>query len=77
MSNKGLEVVLNGKILKSNSFSWDVNINFAKNVNKVEKLSDDSKSLRLANAPFRVGVYAAEGYQYGQIILMMAMVIRL
>lgn len=67
MSNKGLEVVLNGKILKSNSFSWDVNINFAKNVNKVEKLSDDSKSLRLANAPFRVGVYAAEGYQYGQI----------
>lgn len=67
MSNKGIELVLGGKIIKTNNFSWDVNLNFAKNVNKVVKLSEDSKSLKLADAPFRVGVYAAEGYQYGQI----------
>lgn len=67
MSNKGIELVLGGKVLKSNDFSWDVTLNFAKNINKVVKLSDDSKNLKLADAPFRVGVFAAEGYQYGQI----------
>lgn len=67
MSNKGIELQLNAKILKHQDFSWDVNINFAKNINNVVKLSDDSKNLLLANAPFRVGVYAAEGYKYGQI----------
>ncbi|MNK33835.1 Ferrienterobactin receptor precursor [compost metagenome] len=67
MSNKGIEVILNGKILKSEDFSWDVNVNFAKNENKLVELSDTSKTLGLANAPFRVGVYAVEGMKYGQI----------
>ncbi len=67
MTNRGIEVVLNGKILQSQDFSWDVNINFAKNENKLVQLSDISKTLGLANAPFRVGVYAVEGMKYGQI----------
>lgn len=67
MSNKGIEVVLNGKILKSQDFSWDMTLNFAKNENKLVELSDTSKTLGLANAPFRVGVYAVEGMKYGQI----------
>ncbi|WP_433625249.1 SusC/RagA family TonB-linked outer membrane protein [Chryseobacterium cucumeris] len=67
MRNKGIEVVLNGKILKSDDFSWDVNLNFAKNNNELVSLTSDSKTLLLANAPFRVGVYAVEGMRYGQI----------
>ncbi len=67
MRNKGIEVVLNGKILKSDDFSWDVNVNFAKNNNELVNLTADSKNLLLANAPFRVGVYAVEGLKYGQI----------
>ncbi len=67
MRNKGVEVVLNGKILKSEDFSWDVNVNFAKNNNELVSLTADSKNLLLANAPFRVGVYAVEGMKYGQI----------
>lgn len=67
MSNKGIELVLNSKILKSEDFSWDVNVNFAKNINKLDKLSNDASTLLLANAPFRVGVYAVEGMKYGQI----------
>ncbi|WP_027384654.1 SusC/RagA family TonB-linked outer membrane protein [Epilithonimonas caeni] len=67
MSNKGIELVLNGKILKSQDFSWDMTLNFAKNENKLVELSDTSKTLGLANAPFRVGVYAVEGMKYGQI----------
>lgn len=67
MSNRGVEVVLNAKVLKSENFSWDVNVNFARNINKLVHLSDDSKNLLLANAPFRVGVYAVEGMKYGQI----------
>nr|WP_199161863.1 SusC/RagA family TonB-linked outer membrane protein [Elizabethkingia sp. ASV34] len=67
MSNKGVELTLNGKILKSENFSWDVNLNFSKNNNKLVTLSPDAKNLLLANAPFRVGVYAVEGMRYGQI----------
>ena len=32
MSNKGIELTLNGKILKSENFSWDVNLNFSKTI---------------------------------------------
>ena len=67
MRNKGFEVVLNGKILKSEDFSWDMNLNFAKNENELVSLTADSKNILLAQAPFRVGVYGVEGMKYGQI----------
>lgn len=40
MSNKGIEVVLNGSIIKKEDFSWDVSLNFSKNKNTVESLPD-------------------------------------
>ena len=67
MRNKGFEVVLNGKILKSENFSWDVNLNVAKNDNELVSLTADNKNILLAQAPFRVGVYGVEGMKYGQI----------
>ena len=67
MRNKGFEVVLNGKILKSEDFSWDMNVNFAKNENELVSLTADNKNILLAQAPFRVGVYGVEGMKYGQI----------
>jgi hypothetical protein len=38
MSNRGIEIGLNGTIIQKEDFSWDFNVNFASNRNKVEKL---------------------------------------
>ncbi len=41
MSNKGIEIVLNGDIIRSGDFKWSASVNFAHNKNVVERLSDD------------------------------------
>lgn len=38
MSNKGVEVTLNGAIVQTDGFQWNSSINFARNVNRVEAL---------------------------------------
>jgi TonB-linked SusC/RagA family outer membrane protein len=38
VSNKGLEFVLNGSPIRTDDFTWDVVLNFARNVNRVEEL---------------------------------------
>jgi TonB-dependent starch-binding outer membrane protein SusC len=44
LSNKGIELTLNANILNKADFSWDVNLSFAHNVQKIEKLSDEQYS---------------------------------
>ncbi|MCB0372568.1 MAG: SusC/RagA family TonB-linked outer membrane protein [Muricauda sp.] len=39
ISNKGVEIDLGGKIISTNDFSWDINLNFSTNRNIVEDLS--------------------------------------
>ncbi|MBE0652382.1 MAG: SusC/RagA family TonB-linked outer membrane protein, partial [Bacteroidales bacterium] len=41
ISNKGIEVILNGKIIRNADFSWTTTLNFAHNKNMIERLSDD------------------------------------
>jgi len=41
MSNKGIEIVLNGGIIEQKDFNWNVSVNFAHNKNKVVRLSND------------------------------------
>lgn len=41
LSNKGIELTLNANIMKNDKFSWDANMVFAKNKQKIEKLSND------------------------------------
>jgi TonB-linked SusC/RagA family outer membrane protein len=41
MTNQGLEVMLSGTPVKSNNFTWDVNVNFSLNRNKVISLAED------------------------------------
>ncbi len=47
VNNKGVEVVLNATPIKSRKFSWDIDLNFARNVNKLVELTPDLKSLTL------------------------------
>ncbi len=68
VENKGVEVNLFGTPVKTDDFSWDVNVNWARNRNKILKLTDDQKILVLANAPFAVQLQAREGESFGSIV---------
>lgn len=42
LSNKGIELTLNANIIQKENFTWDVNFNFAKNKQKIERLSNQT-----------------------------------
>jgi outer membrane receptor protein involved in Fe transport len=43
ISNKGIELTLTAKAVKTDNFSWDTSVNFAQNKNEVVSLSPDLK----------------------------------
>ncbi|OXA75715.1 TonB-linked outer membrane protein, SusC/RagA family [Flavobacterium aquidurense] len=45
LSNQGFEVALTGSPFRSESFSWDVTLNWAKNTNKILKLANGATEL--------------------------------
>ncbi|MFC5625054.1 SusC/RagA family TonB-linked outer membrane protein [Algoriphagus winogradskyi] len=45
LRNTGLEIQLNGAIISTPTFGWNMTINYAKNVNKVEKLANGATEL--------------------------------
>lgn len=42
LSNKGIELTLNANIISNDNFTWDTNFTFAKNKQKIEKLSNQT-----------------------------------
>ncbi|HTN19677.1 MAG TPA: SusC/RagA family TonB-linked outer membrane protein [Pelobium sp.] len=46
VSNKGVEIALNGTPLTSKEFKWTANVTFSANANRVEELADSSVVLR-------------------------------
>jgi len=42
LSNKGIELTLNADIVKNDKFTWDANVTFAKNKQRIEKLSNQT-----------------------------------
>jgi TonB-linked SusC/RagA family outer membrane protein len=73
IENKGLEIQLGGTIIKQeNGFSWDIDVNWAKNKNKVNKLyTDPTTGQQLTNYPITtawgVTVSAIPGEEFGVI----------
>lgn len=61
--NKGIELVVDVTPVKTNDFSWDISWNFAKNINKVEKLDVPEVFLGGFGGG---GIYAVEGKALGQ-----------
>lgn len=47
IENKGIEIALNTRPVQLKDFSWDLNLNFSKNSNKVKKLVDDMDMFEL------------------------------
>jgi len=69
LRNKGIELTLNGKIIKSTNFSWDVTVNAAHNQNKVVSLEQGIDALQLGSWFGSNGVFmmVKPGDNYGDI----------
>ncbi|MBC5838042.1 SusC/RagA family TonB-linked outer membrane protein [Flavobacterium muglaense] len=69
IQNQGVEVVLTGKIVKSDSFSWDTTLNFSKNTNVVKEIpSELGGRINLTEAGVNNYRYAlVEGRPFGVI----------
>ncbi len=50
IENKGIEIALNTRPIQTKDFSWDLNINFSKNSNKVKDLVDGMDLFELEKA---------------------------
>ncbi len=67
VENKGIEVTAFATPLQTKDFSWKVNVNWAKNVNRVVKLFEGVDNLQLASFQGGVSINAALGEPYGTI----------
>ncbi len=69
IENRGIEFSLNTRPVEVKDFSWDLNLNFSKNSNKVKKLVDDMDMFELEKAAWLdVQVAAKVGENFGSII---------
>lgn len=67
IENKGIEVGLNLTPIKTDDFSWDVNVNWAKNKNLVVDLYGETNNIVLASYQGGVSINATKGQPYGVI----------
>ena len=69
IDNNGIEIQLGTRPIQTKDFSWDVNLNFAKNSNKVKKLVDGMDMFELEKATWcNVEVAAVVGENFGSIV---------
>lgn len=69
IQNQGIEIALNTRPLQIRDFTWDLNLNFSKNNNKVKKLVDDMDMFELEKATWLdVQVAAKVGENFGSIV---------
>jgi TonB-linked SusC/RagA family outer membrane protein len=67
IENKGIEVSVNGTPVKTSDFSWNINVNWSKNRNKVLELFEGAENLVLADFQAGVTLNASLGQPYGTI----------
>lgn len=69
VQNSGFELVLNGTPIQTRDVSWEVNLNFATNKNKIIELSDILKETQLGSGFGRSGTpVIIEGGSYGDLV---------
>jgi TonB-linked SusC/RagA family outer membrane protein len=69
VSNKGIELLLNGVAVKTKDVSWDISANFSKNKNKVVSIAPGVTSFAVAGNAFSGQIPTIyEGYAYGVIV---------
>ncbi len=67
MQNKGIELVIGATPIKSDKFTWDINLNWASNRNEVLKLAPGVDEISTEAAFASNGSYAIVGEPYGVI----------
>lgn len=65
IENKGIEVSLRLNPIRTEDFTWNMNINWAKNESEVLELQDGIDNLELASYQGGVSINAAPGQPYG------------
>lgn len=69
VSNKGIELLLNGTLITNSKFTWDASFNFGYNKGVVEKISDQLTTARIANArSLTAFVDQIAGQPFGQVM---------
>jgi len=69
VSNRGIEVLLNGTPVKTGSFTWTASYNVAYNDNKVVKLAPGLSTIQLANSVGNWGILDnIEGKPFGMLV---------
>ncbi len=67
IENKGVEVAISGTVVSSKIFTWDVNLNWAKNKSEVISLFEGGTNLQLGAISGGVTINATVGEPYGTI----------
>ena len=68
IENSGVELTLTGSPIKKEDFSWDITLNYARNVNTIISLHPDIKQTFLSSGYGRTaGVLVKEGGAYGDL----------
>jgi len=67
IQNTGVEIILNTTPIQNNDFSWDVDINWAKNNNSVNSLFGDLETYRMSSM-WGANIEARPGQAFGTII---------
>lgn len=67
IENKGFEVSFNAMPVKSDSFSWGLNVNFTKNESEVLELPDGVEAIQLGRFQGGVSINAVKGEPFGVI----------
>ena len=62
MRNSGVELELNGDIIRTKDFTWSANFNFTAYKNKITSMPDEKKAITVDG----VKGYASDGYFYGE-----------
>jgi TonB-linked SusC/RagA family outer membrane protein len=68
ITNKGIEVLLGITPVRTTNFTWDISMNYAKNINEVVELAPGLTVYQLGTGPFNVSVNAEEKKSYGSLI---------
>ena len=68
VSNEGVEVLLRATPVSTDNFQWDITVNWARNRNRLEQLTEDQSVYELAGGLFgEVSVVAIEGQPLGSL----------
>ncbi|HOK52227.1 MAG TPA: TonB-dependent receptor, partial [Bacteroidales bacterium] len=63
LSNNGLEITVNAAIIQRKDFSWNVDVNFATNTQKIDKLSNQLYTTDAVPAGLLTGIRGMSGVQ--------------